>query len=62
MDFIDALKPSITCYKKDGKDFYLACNRGVIVKKGEDPIISSFEKKKSLEEESDSDYESDEVK
>lgn len=41
IDFVDALKASIIAYKKDEKEFFIACNRGVIVKKGEEISIST---------------------
>ena len=41
VDFIDALRPGIISYKKDDKEAFIACNRGVIVKKGEDVSIST---------------------
>ena len=41
MDFINALKPGIVSYKKDKKEAFVACNRGVIVKKGDEICIST---------------------
>lgn len=41
MDFINALKTGIISYKKDEKEFFIACSGGVIVKKGEDVFIST---------------------
>lgn len=41
MDFVNALKTGIISYKKDGEEFFIACNRGVVVKKGEDVFIST---------------------
>ena len=41
VDFINALKPGIITYKKADKEAFIACNRGVIVKKGEEVSIST---------------------
>ena len=41
MDFVNALKTGIVSYKKDEKEAFIACNRGVVVKKGEDVFIST---------------------
>ena len=41
IDFVDALKAGIVSYKKEGKEAYVACNHGVIVKKGDDVSIST---------------------
>lgn len=41
MDFINVLKPGIISYKKDGREAFVACNRGVVVKKGEEISIST---------------------
>ena len=35
------MKAGIISYKKDGKEAFIACNRGVVVKKGEDVFIST---------------------
>ena len=34
MDFVNALKAGILTYKKEGKELFVACNRGVVVKMG----------------------------
>ncbi len=41
MDFVNVLKPGILSYKKDGKEAFIACNRGVVVKKGDEVSIST---------------------
>ena len=41
MDFINVLKPGIVTYKKDNKEFFIACNRGVVVKRGDEVSIST---------------------
>ena len=41
IDFINALKAGIISYKKEGKESFVACNRGVVVKKGEEVSIST---------------------
>lgn len=42
IDFVDALKPSVISYEtEDNKTHYIACNKGVIVKKGLDVSIST---------------------
>ena len=41
IDFVDALKAGIISYKKDGNEAFVACNRGVIVKKGDEVSIST---------------------
>ena len=41
IDFIDALRAGIITYQKDGKSAFAACNRGVVVKQGEDVNIST---------------------
>ena len=41
IDFVDALKAGIVSYKKDGREAFVACNRGVIVKKGDEVSIST---------------------
>lgn len=41
VDFVDALKAGIISYKKDGNEAFVACNRGVIVKKGDEVSIST---------------------
>ena len=41
MDFINALKAGILTYKKEGKELFVACNRGVIVKNGEEVSVST---------------------
>ncbi|MGN0919673.1 MAG: F0F1 ATP synthase subunit epsilon [Alphaproteobacteria bacterium] len=41
IDFINVLKPGILAYKKEGEQAFIACNRGVIVKKGEEVSIST---------------------
>ena len=41
MDFINALKAGILTYKKEGKEFFIACNRGVVVKNGEEIAVST---------------------
>ncbi len=41
MDFVNALKAGILSYKKDGKEFFVACNRGVVVKKADEVCVST---------------------
>ena len=41
IDFINALKAGIITYKKEGKELFVACNRGVVVKKGDEVSIST---------------------
>ena len=41
MDFINALKAGILTYKKEGKELFVACNRGVVVKNGEEIAVST---------------------
>ena len=41
MDFVNALKAGILTYKKEGKEFFIACNRGVVVKNGEEIAVST---------------------
>ena len=41
VDFVDALKAGIVSYKKEGKEAFIACNRGVVVKKGDEVSIST---------------------
>jgi len=41
MDFVNVLKPGILSYKKDGKEAFVACNRGVVVKRGDEVSIST---------------------
>ena len=41
VDFVDVLKAGIITYKKDNKDFFIACNHGVVVKKGNEVSIST---------------------
>ena len=41
IDFINAMKASILSYKKEDKEAFVACNRGVIVKKGDEVSIST---------------------
>ena len=41
MDFVNALKAGILTYKKEGKELFVACNRGVVVKNGEDGSVST---------------------
>ena len=41
MDFVNVLKPGILSYKKDGKEAFIACNRGVVVKRGDEVSIST---------------------
>lgn len=41
MDMVSALKPSILSYKTNGNQLYIACNQGVLVKKGEDVSVST---------------------
>ena len=41
MDFVNVLKPGILSYKKDGKEAFIACNRGVVVKKGDEVSVST---------------------
>ena len=41
VDFIDALKPGILTYKIGEKEAFVACNRGVAVKKGDEVSVST---------------------
>ena len=41
MDMVSALKPSILSYQAGEKSGYVACNKGVIVKKGKDISVST---------------------
>ena len=41
MDFVNALKAGILTYKKEGKELFVACNRGVVVKNGEEVSVST---------------------
>ena len=41
MDFVNVLKPGILSYKKDGKEAFIACNRGVVVKHGNEVSVST---------------------
>ena len=41
MDFVNVLKPGILSYKKDGKEAFIACNRGVVVKHGDEVSVST---------------------
>ncbi len=41
MDMVSALKPSILSYRSEGKAGYIACNKGVLVKKGNDVAVST---------------------
>lgn len=41
VDMVSALKPSILSYKASGKQGYIACNQGVLVKKGENVSVST---------------------
>lgn len=41
MDFVNALKAGILTYKKEGKESFVACNRGVVVKNGEEVSVST---------------------
>ena len=41
MDFVNALKAGILTYKKEGKELFVACNRGVVVKNGEEIAVST---------------------
>ena len=41
IDFVNALKAGIICYKQDNKEAFIACNHGVIVKKGDEVSIST---------------------
>lgn len=42
MDFVDALKPCVVSYTDtNDKTRYIACNRGVVVKKGQTVFIST---------------------
>ena len=41
VDFVNALKSGIISYKKEEKKAFIACNRGVVVKKGDEVSIST---------------------
>lgn len=41
VDMVSALKPSILSYRTDGKSGYIACNKGVLVKKGSNVAVST---------------------
>ena len=41
IDFVNALKAGILSYKKEGKEFFVACNRGVVVKKADEVCVST---------------------
>ena len=41
VDFVNALKSGIISYKKEEKEAFIACNRGVVVKKGDEVSIST---------------------
>ena len=41
IDFVNALKAGILTYQKEGKEGFVACNHGVIVKKGDEVAIST---------------------
>lgn len=41
IDFVDSLKQTIVQYQSNGKTCYAACDKGVIVKKADEVIIST---------------------
>ncbi len=41
MDFVNALKPTIVQYQENGKTSYVACQKGVVVKKGDEVLLST---------------------
>lgn len=41
IDFVDSLKQTIVQYKSGEKNYYVACDRGVVVKKADEVIIST---------------------
>ncbi len=41
MDFVNALKPTIVQYQENDKLYYVACQKGVIVKKGNEVLLST---------------------
>ena len=41
VDFVNALKAGIISYKKEGKEGFVACNCGVVVKKGDEVSVST---------------------
>ena len=41
IDFVDSLKQTIVQYKTNDKNYYVACDKGVVVKKADEVIIST---------------------
>lgn len=41
IDFINSLKQTIIQYRANNKNYYVACDRGVVVKKSDEVIIST---------------------
>ncbi len=41
IDFVNALKPTIVQYQSDNKIHYIACQKGVVVKRGSDVFLST---------------------
>lgn len=41
IDFVDSLKQTIVQYKAGNKTYYVACDKGVVVKKADEVIIST---------------------
>lgn len=41
IDFVDSLKQTIVQYKTNDKNYYVACDKGVVVKKSDEVIIST---------------------
>ena len=41
IDFVDSLKQTIIQYKTNNKTYYVACDKGVVVKKADEVIIST---------------------
>jgi len=42
IDFVNALKPTILQYQENDQTAYVACQKGVVVKKGDEVIISTL--------------------
>lgn len=41
MDIVSALRPSVLSYRENNQKHYVACNKGVLVKKGDDVSVST---------------------
>ncbi len=41
IDFVDSLKQTVIQYKKNNKLYYVACDKGVVVKRADEVIIST---------------------